>query len=208
MPSLLFGADAYKASEPLQIINSKGDGPYAVKTPLGWVINGPLRRTTTSSVNTEMASHSVNCISVSNVENLFTQLYNADFPERGYDDKAELSHEDHQFLESVKRTTQLVNGHYCIGLPLKNKDIKMPDNRRLAEQRLTSLQRKFQRNPDFHKEYTGFMRELLEKGYATRVPEEQLDNSNGRVWFIPHHGVYHPKKRKLRVVFDCTASYQ
>lgn len=52
------------------------------------------------------------------------------------------------------------------------------------------------------------MRELLEKGYATRVSEEQLDNSNGRVWFIPHHGVYHPKKRKLRVVFDCTASYQ
>lgn len=52
------------------------------------------------------------------------------------------------------------------------------------------------------------MRELLERGYAIRVPEEQLDSNNGRVWFIPHHGVYHPKKKKLRVVFDCTALYQ
>lgn len=55
---LLIGADAYKASEPLQIINSKSDGPYVVKTPLGCVINSPLRQTTTSSVNTEMASQS------------------------------------------------------------------------------------------------------------------------------------------------------
>lgn len=117
---LLIGADAYKASEPSQVINSRGDGPYAVKTPLGWVINGPLRRTTTSSVNLEMVRHSVNHISVSTVENLFTQLYNAEFPERGYEEKAELSHEDHQFLESVKRTTQLVNGYYYIGLALKN----------------------------------------------------------------------------------------
>lgn len=28
------------------------------------------------------------------------------------------------------------------------------------------------------------------------------------MFYIPHHGVYHPKKRKLRVVFDCTASFQ
>lgn len=103
----------------------------------------------------------------------------------------------------MKGSTQLVDGHYCIGLPLKDKD-----NRSLDEQCLTSLKRKFHRNPDFHKEYNGFMRELLEKGYATRVPEEQLDCSDERVWFIPHHGIHHPKKKKLRVVFDCTASYR
>lgn len=49
---------------------------------------------------------------------------------------------------------------------------------------------------------------ILEKGYAIRVPEEQLNRNDGRVWFIPHHGVYHPKKRKLRVFFNCAATYQ
>lgn len=179
-----------------------------MKTPLGWVINGPLRRPTTTSANQEMVSHSVNHISVSNVENLFAQLYNANFPRRGHDDKAEMSQEDCQFLDSGKRSAPLVDGHYCIGLPLTDKDVRMPDNRHQAEQHLTSLQRKFLKYPDFHKEYTGYMRELLEKGYATRVPEEQLDSNNGRVWLIPHHGIYHPKKKKLRVVFDCTTSCQ
>ena len=29
------------------------------------------------------------------------------------------------------------------------------------------------------------------------------------MWYIPHHGVYHPKKpSKIRVVFDCSADYQ
>ena len=30
----------------------------------------------------------------------------------------------------------------------------------------------------------------------------------GRTWYIPHHGVYHPKKNTLRVVFHCGAGYQ
>lgn len=38
----LIGTDVYKAMEPRQIINSRGDGPYAVRTSLGWVVNGPL----------------------------------------------------------------------------------------------------------------------------------------------------------------------
>lgn len=28
------------------------------------------------------------------------------------------------------------------------------------------------------------------------------------MWYIPHHGVYHPQKKKLRVVFDYAASFQ
>lgn len=108
-----------------------------------------------------------------------------------------MSGEDFQFLNSVKNSVQLNDSHYCIGLPLKVKGIKMPNNRSVAEQRLTSLRRKLHRNPDFHKQYSGFMKELLGRGYATKVPEEQLDRCDEKVWFIPHHGVYHPKKNKL-----------
>ncbi|XP_070571225.1 uncharacterized protein [Ptychodera flava] len=48
-----------------------------------------------------------------------------------------------------------------------------------------------------------------EKGYAIRVPNDELDRDDGKVWYIPHHGVYHPKKpEKIRVVFDCSAKFQ
>ena len=39
---LLIGINALRALEPWRIIKSVGSGPYAVKTLLGWVINGPL----------------------------------------------------------------------------------------------------------------------------------------------------------------------
>ena len=60
----------------------------------------------------------------------------------------------------------------------------------------------------FLEDYKGFMKSILDKGYAVEVPEEQLHCDNGRVWYVPHHGVYHPKKNKICVVFDCKASFQ
>jgi len=49
------------------------------------------------------------------------------------------------------------------------------------------------------------MEEMFSKGNAEIAPVA----SNGEtVWFIPHHGVYHPHKPdKLRVVFDCSAKF-
>ncbi len=52
------------------------------------------------------------------------------------------------------------------------------------------------------------MNELFQRGYAEPVPEDE-SNVGNKVWYIPHHGVYHPQKPdKLRVVFDCSASYR
>ncbi|KAJ8408788.1 hypothetical protein AAFF_G00246060 [Aldrovandia affinis] len=52
------------------------------------------------------------------------------------------------------------------------------------------------------------MDDMIAKGYAVKVPNEELSCSDGKVWYLPHHGVYHPKKLKIRLVFDCGASYQ
>lgn len=52
------------------------------------------------------------------------------------------------------------------------------------------------------------MKGTIDNGYATRVPDEEIDQNEGRKWYLPHHGVRHPKKHKLRVVFDCSAKYQ
>ena len=52
------------------------------------------------------------------------------------------------------------------------------------------------------------MSNVLDKGYAETVPAAEVNRQDGRVWYIPHHGVYHPRKpENVRVVFDCTASY-
>lgn len=39
---LLIGTDAPKAVEPLEVVHSVKDGPYAIQTLLGWTVNCPL----------------------------------------------------------------------------------------------------------------------------------------------------------------------
>ncbi len=53
------------------------------------------------------------------------------------------------------------------------------------------------------------MENLFDKGYATKVPEESLKVRDGKsLWYLPHHPVFNPNKPgKLRIVFDCAASY-
>lgn len=42
-----------------------------------------------------------------------------------------------------------------------------------------------------------------------RLFQRKKARHDGLVWYIPHHGVYHPKKPgNIRVVFDCSADYK
>lgn len=36
------------------------------------------------------------------------------------------------------------------------------------------------------------MKDIIARSDAENVPEEELENQP--VWYIPHHGVYHPQK--------------
>lgn len=124
------------------------------------------------------------------------------------DEQLGLSREDQRFLEIVTTSAKHLDGHYQIRLPLKVPAVNMPNNKKVVEQRLHHLKGRLQRDPQFHSEYATFMNDLLEKGYAEKVPENELDRCDGKVWYIPHHGVHHPTKGKLRVVFDCGASFK
>lgn len=205
---LLIGNNAYKAMEPWEVVHSVNGGPYAVRTVLGWVINGPLKKISDAGSIAKHIGVSVNRISIANVENMLLQQFNNDFPERACEEKQEMSREDIQFINSVSETVTMIDGHYSIGLPLRDKHVKLPNNRNLAVQRAKNLKKKFIKAKEFHKEYQSFMSDSLNKGYAVKVDKEQPEPENGRVWYIPHHGVYHPRRGKLRVVFDCAASYQ
>lgn len=46
---LLIGSNAPEILEPRQVITSQNAGPYATRTILGWVVNGPLGKS--SNIN-------------------------------------------------------------------------------------------------------------------------------------------------------------
>lgn len=58
------------------------------------------------------------------------------------------------------------------------------------------IRKKFEKNKKFQQEYTDFINNMVDQGYAEEVTKPQLEQNYGKVWYIPHHGVYHPRKGK------------
>ena len=121
-----------------------------------------------------------------------------------------LSRDDLKFMNIVEDSvTQCEDGHYQVPLPLRNPRPFMPENRVQAERRAFWLKRKFSRDPKFRDDYVAFLEEVIKEGFAEKVPSDVLKRSDGKVWYIPHHGVYHQKKLdEIRGVFDCSAQYR
>ncbi|KAK0142198.1 hypothetical protein N1851_020135 [Merluccius polli] len=150
---LLIGTDVAKALEPQEVIRSIKDGPYAVRTALGWTVNGPLRENIGSRTKHGCPQIKINRISVARLEELWAQQFKCDFPENAQSEHLEMSKEDQLFMDRVSESAKLVNGHYSIGLPLKNNDVKMPNNRAVAEQQALNMKKKLQRNQTFKEDY-------------------------------------------------------
>ena len=115
----------------------------------------------------------------------------------------EISYEDKRFLKIKQKGILKVGKHHQLPLPLKNKNVSLPNNQNMVEKKLMLLKRWFHRDLEFYEDRNKFMEEIISKGYAR---EAKTNHPDGRTWYLPHHGVYHPHKaRKLRVVFVCSA---
>ena len=225
---IMIGGSCPKALEPLEVIPCKDNGPYAYRTQLGWCTVGPLTNSelerekdikchnvktllpkkvlSQDIVTKKTAQHYYSertIVKDNTISQALAEMYNLEFNDE-YNSELSLSGEDNKFMCLMKDSVKLVEGHYELPLPFKE-DTILPNNRLQAEKRFKSVQRKMQGSQAFKVEYTAFMDNLLEKGYASKSSEEII---HGKTWYLPHHGVYHPTKKKLRVVFDCGAKHQ
>ena len=260
---LLIGRNCKRALEPMQVIPSKREGPYATRTRLGWYVVGEndncsshmqcngikLCTPLTDVTGKDAIRHIVlpTRLSDNSIKDALQDIWRADFIENEGEQKG-LSKDDKKFIELMKKGIKFKDGHYELPLPLRtesnmneneeekeiDKDkvsillpeevgadinlkiedrkesmkrsrseyVVMPDSRGMALQRLKYIKRKMQKDTNFKTDYTAFMNKLIVAGYARKVPEEQR---NKRGWMLPHHDVRHPTKKKIRVVFDCSA---
>lgn len=139
---------------------------------------------------------SSNRISVAMLKDLLIKQYNQDFSENMYEEKNEMSVEDKHFMEIASNSAYIKDGRYHLPLPFRNKDKVMPDNFNMVKERTLYLMKKFRKDEVYAKEYTTFMEDIIKKGYAEKVPSQQLCKEDGQMWYIPHHGVYHKRKQK------------
>ena len=231
---LLIGCNCPKAIKPKEVILGKGEDPYAVRTLLGWGIIGPVspledlrhdcgehlvsscNRILTYEVDTGRCSNRSFVLSSQTKEEInpfaLRRMLERDFSEE-FIPGSGFSKEDRRFLAIAgEGITQLENGHYELPLPLKNPNVVLPNNRESAFRRLLQLKRRFLADGRYRDDYITFMENVIEKGFAEKVKPGASSSSyteQRNVWYIPHHGVYHPKKpTKIRVVFDCAAEFK
>ena len=228
---ILIGYNCARALMPREVIPPDGEGPYGQRTDLGWSIVGVVNpecafdnycvnhcvshRVATLQVPSDLVSNEAT--SPDHVSFAFkgstkilcpdeiNRMFELDFSERSRGNST-LSAEDQRFLNLLKQDIRFESGHYTMPLPFRNGPPVLPDNKHLALSRLRSLRRKLLRNETYRLHYETFIGNLIQNGHAEKVPDCEVENNNGHVWYIPHHGIYHPKKPgKLRVVFDCSA---
>ena len=109
----------------------------------------------------------------------------------------------------VAKEKKVVNGHYQTPLPFRHNDVIMPNNKEQAARRANWQKKKMLKDPKYRSDYVTFVNDVIAKGYVRKVPSGSLIPRPGKVWYLPHHGVYHLKKPgKIRVVFDCSAKFQ
>ncbi|XP_060554552.1 uncharacterized protein LOC132715557 [Ruditapes philippinarum] len=228
---LLIGYDCSRALLPREIIAPDGDGPYAQRTDLGWGIVGIVGSDNVHSCNDEIGvSHRIvscevphNLVSgpthmLVSLRNSVKELVNPhevakmmelDFSECSSSCDISMSREDQKFISLLQEGIHMTDGHYEMPLPFKDFVPVLPDNRSLAFHRLGQLGKRLAKDDLYQTQYTAFIEDMIKKGYAERVPMEDIDRKDGHVWYIPHHGVFHPQKPdKIRVVFDCSAQFK
>ena len=227
---LLIGYNCAQAFIPRQTLVGGDSEPFAVKTDLGWSVVGRSAGSVThgdsgdsigvtNRVVTLSSTDVFDCASglaarptatfncAATIKEAFSekilQVLESDFAESS--DCAEVSQDDLKFL-SVMKSGSFQNsstGHYSMPLPFKNKP-RLSNNRDIVKRRFEILDGKFNKDPGYFEQYCGFMDAMILNGEAERVRD--CAPSDG-VWYIPHFGVRHPKKKKLRVVFDCSAKH-
>ena len=137
------------------------------------------------------------------------------------DNEAALSREDRQFLDIAKKGIHKNDsGNWEMPLPFRSENVVMPNNRKQALNRLNGLLRTFKRKPQMQEDYLKFMSKVIDRGHAEVVPNEELTeaqdvpltaahHSQTNVWYLPHFGVYHPRKLdQIRVVFDSSCEFE
>ena len=210
---VLIGSNCPKALEPQRVKTGNGTGPYATLLRHGWTINGPSQIMS----NIESGCINVHRLAVMEVQQVkevlvpgeILKLLESDFKDTSITpDDHGLSQNDKKFLNIVSCGIQQKDNHFEIPLPFKHNEVMMPNNKIDAVKRCYWQKKKMMKNDKYRNDYVKFVNDLIDKGYSEEVPKDELNTKQGKVWYIPHHGVYHPKKpEKIRVVFDCSSKF-
>ena len=203
---ILIGADVPDVLISHDYRTAKTGYPYAAKTQLGWTLLG-VYDGSSDPVESRIVAMTRNLGVVSEFsEAEYRSFWETEAFGTEVSNLKPISLDDQRNQELLDKETEFKDGHHVI-LMLWTPDVNLPESKHLAEKRLNQLCR-FQPNPEFFQMYAKNIYSYLEKGYVTKLTDEEAAIRTTNTWYIPHHGVINVNKQQVCMVFDAAAQSQ
>ena len=180
--------------------------PIPHETSLGWSLVGPV-----SSLNSRDAL--VMRTKINEIEHFKATI---GFPSRNYLNSAEryddelpgLSKDDEQFINIMKNNVSVTKeGNLQLPLPMKD-DLPLPNNKNAVYNRTFNTLARIKRDPNKLNRCLEVMGRYLSDGHVRQIPHDESHVEKGKAWWIPIFAIEHPIKKKVRLVFDSSATFQ
>ena len=162
---LMIGNNVPQVMEPWEVRHSQNNGPFAIRTKLGWVINGPVR-----DINANRIQVYRTCAAVSNrrLHETLQNMYEQEFPEKNSSVVRGMSFEDRKWIKMVEGSCRVSdNGHYEIALPFCQADPRLPNNVEVAKRRLEGLKRRLLKDTRLKEHYMATMSDIKFESFLT-----------------------------------------
>ena len=139
---IIFGKDAYEFQSPLDYEIGTPSEPFAVSTELGWAVSGQMTRKKSQNVChfafTEDVKVAENIQSWWDIETYASKI-----------NVASQSKKEQQAQKFLESTTKFTGERYEVGMLWKEPEPNLPNNYNSALGQLYSLERRFQRDPNY-----------------------------------------------------------
>ncbi|XP_017487262.1 PREDICTED: uncharacterized protein LOC108375628 [Rhagoletis zephyria] len=188
-----------------RVIRNGWKGPAVILTKLGWIVYGMVESGSVKGASRLFFTRAGPSQGDA-LEQLVKEYIASD--ELGVRCAKHVESDDDKRAKMLLESTTVRKGdRFETGLLWKSPQTNLPDSRKMAEKRLLLLEKNFERDNDFKREYVQAMAEYRRKGYSRKLRDDELRIESSRTWYLPHFAVYNPNKPgKLRLVFDAAAN--
>ncbi|XP_075990120.1 uncharacterized protein LOC142985759 [Anticarsia gemmatalis] len=201
-PGILVGSDHWEHIVSRELRVGGPNEPAASKTQLGWVVHGTTPRHLIMKIENVLHVYEPERSEDRELHDLVEKHFRIEA--LGIASEPRVSEADRRAISTVEKTVKKINCGYEVGLPWRSDKMNMPPSYDAALRRLRQIERKMDASPDFAREYTAQIDNLLSKRYATEC--DGSERSSDVCWYLPHFAVKNPNKPgKQRLVFDAAA---
>ncbi|XP_062541806.1 uncharacterized protein LOC134209791 [Armigeres subalbatus] len=205
-PQLLIGLDNLRLGVPLKLREGGSNDPIAAKCRLGWTVYGSANNT--SSVRAVVNFHSAAAADSDRLLNeQLRDFFTIDNDGIQNQHEGLESEDDKRARILLEKTTQRVGERFETGLLWRTDEPNFPDSYPMAVRRLLGLERKLAKDTSIADCVRDQIYDYERKGYAHKATQTELDSCDrSRMWFLPLGVVQHPRKQKVRLIWDARAT--